>query len=170
MVDFWPDTNPGDDNGTSVRAGYDVARQQGLSRVKTMQLDAGARIPRAVDPQPVDLAEGVEVTRWATSVDEMRTALAQGTPVTIGVTWYSNFDNPIEVPDKFGKTMWWIGQGSLGTVRGGHCTTIYGASDARQAFRMKNSWGRNYPLVWLPYATMQTLLNEHGEAALITDK
>jgi hypothetical protein len=33
IVDEWPDTNPGDDNGTSVRAGCDVLRNRGHRRV-----------------------------------------------------------------------------------------------------------------------------------------
>lgn len=42
------------------------------------------------------------------------------TPITIGVNWYTNFDNPIL--DKDGK--WWIGRGNLGSIRGGHCVCI----------------------------------------------
>lgn len=167
-IDFWPDTNPGDDNGTSVRAGYDVARDQGLIRVKKMVLTGDTPWPEgsgALDP-----AEGISANRWATTVDEMRTALASGVPVTIGVTWWSNFDRPQPKGDQFGKTHYWIGEGDLGHIRGGHCVTIYGASDRRQAFRVKNSWGANYPLVWLPYSTMQTLLDDYGEAALVTDR
>lgn len=164
-IDVWPDTNPGDDNGTSVRAGYDIARDQGLSRVKKMVIDKGAGIPRPVGAGPVEYGEGILTNRWATTVDEMRTAISQGLPVTIGVAWYANFDVP---------ELWrhddWIGRGDLGRVRGGHCLTVYGASDKRQAFRLKNSWGESYPMVWMPYTTMQRLLNEYGEAALVTDR
>ncbi len=39
----------------------------------------------------------------------------------------------------------------------------------RQAFKMKNSWV-DFPLVWLPYAVMGTLLTEDGEATLVTDR
>jgi hypothetical protein len=169
-IDYWPDTNPGDDNGTSVRAGYDVARDQGLSRVRTMEFVEGVGIPRPVEPGPVDVSEGILTNRWATTVDEMRTAIANGLPVTIGVTWWSNFDSPVEEFDVLGKRGYWIGKGPLGRVRGGHCLTVYGASDRRQAFRLKNSWGKSYPLVWLPYTTMQTLLDDYGEAALVTDR
>lgn len=46
-------------------------------------------------------------------------------PVTIGVNWYSNFDAPVL---KSGR--WWVGLGSLGQIRGGHCvclkTSLYG--------------------------------------------
>lgn len=162
-VDEWPDTNPGDDNGTSVRAGYDVMRDRGPRRVNTMVLVSGRPTPQGEkDPVPAD---GAVVNRWATTVDEMRAAILSA-PVVIGVNWYSGFDRPVQKPDGD----WWLPAGELGTVRGGHCVCVYGASDRRAAFRVKNSWGRSYPLVWLPYETMGRLLAESGEATVITDR
>lgn len=165
-TDEWPDTNPGDDNGTSVRAAYDVLRTEGTRRVKSMVLEGG--IPTPVDPRPVDINEGIFSNRWTQSVDEMRLAVSQGIPVAIGVNWYEDFDTPVLVDSK----QYFIGVNStkLGSVRGGHCVCIYGASDKRQAFRVKNSWGHDYPLVWLPYKTMARLLSEDGEASLVTDR
>lgn len=150
-IDEWSDTNPGDDNGTSVRAACDVLRVQGHVRVR-QSLPA--------------LEEGISANRWALTVDEIRTAISQGIPCSIGVNWYSNFDSPV----KTNKVDYFIGRGDLGDIRGGHCLCIYGASDRRQAFRLKNSWGRSYPLVWLPYETMQRLIDEQGEATLVTDR
>lgn len=158
-TDVWPDTNPGDSNGTSVAAAMDVLRSQGhVKQSKTSSQD------RVVDPKP-DSNEGIAANRWATQVDEMRTAIAAGVPISIGVNWYTGFDKPVKQ-----GTEDWIGVGDLGTVRGGHCVCVYGSSDRRQAFRIKNSWGRGYPLVWMPYTTMQRLLSEDGEATLVTDK
>lgn len=61
-VDEWPDTNPGDDNGTSVRAAMDVLRATGHVR-------------SAKTEKPPSLAEGIAANRWATTVDMMRAAL-----------------------------------------------------------------------------------------------
>lgn len=153
-IDEWADTNPGDSNGTSVRAACDVLREQGHMRVIR-----GAN-------KPVSLQEGISENRWATTTDEIRTCIGRGVAVSIGVNWYSAFDNP-----EFYNNSWWIARaGSLGTVRGGHCVCVYGASDSRQAFRVKNSWGGSYPLVWMPYTVMGRLLNEYGEATLVTDR
>lgn len=158
-IDEWPDTNPGDDNGTSVRAAMDVARDQGLVRI-----DRDGKKRWGYDPDP---NAGVAANRWAMSVDEMRAAIDDGNPVTIGVNWYTNFDNP----EKVGND-WFIGRDekAFGSVRGGHCVCVYGASDRRNAFKVKNSWGRSYPLVWIPYPSMQRLLDEYGEATLVTDR
>lgn len=164
VIDGSPSTNVGDDNGTWVSSAYDVMRDQGPLRCKSMEILDGR--PRPVgDAAAPNLKEGAVVNQWARTTDEMRTALSSGLPVTIGVNWYDNFDNP---QSKAGET--WIGRGNLGVVRGGHCVCIYGASDKRQAFRVKNSWGRDYPLVWLPYAAMQRLLDEAGEACLVIDR
>ena len=114
---------------------------------------------------PVNINEGIIKNRWATTVDEIRTAISMGIPLSIGVNWYSNFDDPIKK-----KTEYWIGENDLGNIRGGHCVCLYGASDKRQAFIIKNSWGKSYPLVWIPYNTIQKLITEDGEFALITDK
>lgn len=166
LRDEWSDTNPGDDNGTSVHAGYDVALYEGLQRVKSMRLDASGH-PIPVSPKPRDLKEGVSSVLWATTVDQVRLAISQGNPVTIGVNWYANFDTPISQP---GFNLGWVGQGDLGAVRGGHCVCIYGASDKYQAVAIKNSWGRSYPLIWMPYTTLQRLLDEEGEASLVVDR
>jgi hypothetical protein len=164
-IDEWTETNPGDDNGTSVRAAYDVMRAQGCLRVRSMHLKDGVPTPWHADNAP-DLNAGCAVNRWATTVDQMRSSIAAALPVTIGVNWYSNFDSPIKTK---GGGMW-IGKDDLGKIRGGHCVCIYGASDRRQAFRVKNSWGRAYPLVWLSYSAMERLLREDGEATLVTDR
>ncbi len=149
-IDEWPDTNPGDDNGTSGRATCDILRTLGHSKWQEDQSN---------------IEDGITANRWATTIDEMRTALGWRIPIAIGVNWYPDFDNPVKKSGGY-----FIGQSALTQPRGGHCVCIYGASDKRQAFRVKNSWGKNYPLVWLPYTTMQTLLDQEGEACLITDR
>lgn len=159
--DQWSDTNPGDDNGTSVSASMDVMRTLGLV------LQANRYVGRVIGRKPEPIW-GITANRWATRVDEMRSCISAGLPISIGVNWYANFDSP-ERPFADRKEQW-IGRGDLGQVRGGHCVAIHGASDRRQAFLVKNSWGKSYPLVWLPYETMQRLLDEYGEATLITDR
>jgi hypothetical protein len=152
-VDEWDDTPPGE--GTSVRAACDVLRDKGHVRLYRGRL------------YDWNLAEGISVNRWAITVDEMRAALGAGIPVTIGVNWYARFDTPQR---KSGYDWMALEGDELGRLRGGHAVCVYGASDTRQAFRVKNSWGREYPLVWLPYTVMQRLLDEDGEATLVTDR
>src|SRR3954469_11413808 len=60
-VDEWADTNPGDDNGTSVRAAMDILRAEGH---KLMNGNS-----------QVKPAEGISANRWATRVEEIMDAL-----------------------------------------------------------------------------------------------
>jgi hypothetical protein len=152
-LDEWPDTRPGDNNGTSVRAAMDVLRAEGHSRIFRGQT------------RPSALAEGIVANRWATTVDEIRTSIAEGTPIVLGANWYVNFDKPVRRGAE-----WWIGQGPLGVRRGGHAVCIFRASDRRQAVGIVNNWGSRYPLAWMPYTTVEQLLGEHGEATLVTDR
>jgi hypothetical protein len=165
--DEWPDTNPGDDNGTSVRAGYDAIRELGVPKVYSMRLDANGD-PYPVGEQPPDVNAGVSTNRWATTVDEMRSCINSGIPVVIGINWYTSFD----APTLGSYNHYWMATAGkpLGTIRGGHCVCIYAASDRLAAFKVKNSWGRNYPLAWLPYGAMGRLLAEDGEACMTTDR
>jgi len=45
------------------------------------------------------------------------------------------------------------------------------AHERLQAFPLLNSWGDDYPrVVWVPFAAMQRLMDEHGDAAVVTDR
>lgn len=61
-IDEWDDTPPAD--GTSVRAGADVARSVGLRRVRAGIVGAPS------------LADGISANRWAGSVDEIAACLS----------------------------------------------------------------------------------------------
>lgn len=150
-IDEWQ----GEDyDGTSLRAGFDVLRTVGHLRKD--------RRFKSLTPQ---VSYGIVENRWATTVDEIRAAIMAGDPVNMGTNWYSGFDEP----EKRGREFW-VSASNVGYLRGGHAWTIYGASDRRQAFKMVNSWGMDYPLVWFPYDLVGRLLNEYGEAGIVTDR
>jgi hypothetical protein len=45
------------------------------------------------------------------------------------------------------------------------------ANDRLGAVRILNSWGHSYPhRVWMPDETLQRLIDEDGEVALVTDR
>lgn len=166
-IDQWGYTQPHDDHGTSVRAGYEIARTRGLTPVRTMRVVNGRPVPvlTPLGAEP-DATAGVLEYRWARTVDGVRAAIAAGVPVAIGVDWHGGFDTPLTK----GRERWLPEIPNAGRVRGGHAVTLYGASDRRQAFRLLNSWGKSYPLVWMPYSVMEHLLARRGEAALVTDR
>jgi hypothetical protein len=160
-IDEWDDTNPGDNNGTSLRAGFDVLRNVGHCRsVK------GAT-------KPPSFGDGIAANRWCTSVDEMRTAIANGSPCVMGTNWYEGF-NPgwLTSVKHNGRYEWRVKEtaNALGRVLGGHCYVFWDASDDRQAFRMFNTWGLSYPPTWFGYGLVERLLSEYGEAGVVTDR
>lgn len=60
IVDEWPETNPGDDEGTSVRAAMDVLRNEG-------HLKNGSKVPQ--------LKDGISANRWATKITDLDSVL-----------------------------------------------------------------------------------------------
>ncbi|HXI13454.1 MAG TPA: hypothetical protein VNM92_12550, partial [Thermoanaerobaculia bacterium] len=151
LIDEWPDTPPGE--GTSVRAAFDILRT------------IGHRPMWGPVMRPQFLSAGIESNRWARTVDELRTTIAQGVPGVLGINWYASFDTPEKHNGE-----WWIGRGPLGRMRGGHGIAYCAASDRREALQLPNSWGERYPDVWIPYDVVQRLINEDGEAGVIVDR
>ncbi len=74
-IDEWTETNPGDNNGTSVRAAMDVLRNQGHVR------------KRAKQPSVV---EGIAANRWATNIDDLFTVLQNDEYKKLGAIPFHN--------------------------------------------------------------------------------
>lgn len=157
LIDPWSDTPP--EEGTSTVSAAQILQQQGHWRFAR-----GITFPLA-------LMEGIAEFRQAQSVDEMRLAIQFDLPVVLGINWYSNFDSPQWVDVGAGGKRWWIGRGELGNIRGGHAICCFGARDDIEAFVLVNSWGANYPIVNIPYKTVERLvLQEGGDAIIPTDR
>lgn len=86
-IDEWPETNPGDDNGTSVRAACDVLRKTGHVVANRV-------------PEIVDIGQGIAANRWATDVDQILKAL--GTPswdhVRVLNSWGAGYPHIVNMP------------------------------------------------------------------------
>lgn len=155
-IDPWSDTPP--EEGTSTAAGATVLLNQGHWRFAR-----GITFPMAA-------MEGIKDFRWAHTVDDIRASIYAGVPVVIGINWYSNFDSPQWIDVTKGGYRWWVGRGELGRIRGGHCVCIIGARDDIEAVTIVNNWGLNYPIVNMPYETMERMLRENGDAIIPIDR
>lgn len=71
-TDPWPDTNPGDEEGTSLDAAMQILRSRGHVPWSSAYL---GRTWQQRDSEFPLLAEGVQSYRWATSVDDVRNVL-----------------------------------------------------------------------------------------------
>ncbi len=75
LIDPFPDTNPGDDNGTTVNAGMAVLRSLGhVPWSRSAQAVDGDYVKR--DQLTPDPKFKIATTRWATTVDQMRVVLS----------------------------------------------------------------------------------------------
>lgn len=91
----------------------------------------------------------------AAQIPELITA---PTPIVIGINWYSNFDDP--VLDSNGH--YWIGQGKLGSIRGGHCVCLKPRAIPRRpdgAWRFYDQ-GSEGACVGFGTSQMMSILNE----------
>lgn len=68
--DDWDDTNPGDDNGTSVRAALEVLLHNGHVRWKPSYAPTDSDYQARDQRVPAE-SEGISAFRWATTVDEV---------------------------------------------------------------------------------------------------
>lgn len=118
-----------DQQGTFVRVAMDVLRKQGM---------------RA---QPTNLDYTIKAAARLSTVAEIRHSLIESGPVILGIyldmTAFGNLGRAeqaiIDVDTK---------------PNGGHCMLIVGHDDARQVFRVRNSYGPrwgDYGHCWLPY-------------------
>ena len=158
LVDPWPETPP--EEGTSVEAGALVLKNEGHWRYV-----------RGAFATVASLFEGVADFQHARTVDELRTAISRGQTFVLGIDWHENFDSPewIDVSGLAGGKRWWIGRDltKLGAIRGGHAICCFGARDTLQAFVLVNSWGLDYPIVNIPYKTVEALIQRDGAEAIV---
>lgn len=73
-IDEWPETNPGDNEGTSVRAAMDILRTIGHKPKRG-----------AIGP-----AEGISANRWATNIDDLFSVLQNDTYKKLGAIPFFN--------------------------------------------------------------------------------
>ena len=97
--------------------------------------------------------------RVPTDVYHIKAALVAHGPVVIGANWGENW----EETDARGFL-----SADPGAVLGGHCTCIVGYSDKKQAFRVRNSWGKAWGdkgYCWLPYSAVLQITDAYTVAA-----
>jgi hypothetical protein len=86
-VDEWPQTNPGDNQGTSVRAGSEILMQLGHCDWLDDYADDDVEARRAYAP---DSADGITAVRWTQSVDEVHATLGNERADQLGAVPFLN--------------------------------------------------------------------------------
>jgi hypothetical protein len=145
--------------GTTASATLDMLRDTGALPLEEFVFDGGwcGRLPTADELQR---AARYKIKRWHTLnakvIEEVKGQLAGGLPVIFDMRPDDQFqkfkgDNVLDFPGVMNG--------------GGHAMLAIGYDDARQAFRIQNSWGRGFGdggYVWLSYEFFRRNAYEAG--------
>ena len=101
-VDEWAETNPGDNEGTSVRAGAQILMQLGHCDWLDEYADDEVEERRGYKP---DSGDGIAAVRWTDSVDEVHAALGNERADQLGAvpfvnSWGRNYPYRTWMPDE----------------------------------------------------------------------
>ena len=133
--------------GTQLSATLDFLRDVGAVPIDEFVFDAGSCVRQPTTAE-LQRAAGFRIKGWshfnAADINAVKGQLARGLPVLFGLATSRQFerfhgDSVFNDPNK--------GDGS-------HAMIVIGYDDARQAFRIQNSWGRDWGdggYAWIAY-------------------
>ena len=102
----------------------------------------------------------VSAYSWCTTMDEIKHAVSYLGPIEIGIDWYeSMFDVDSEGFVRIGSSQ----------IAGGHAIQVGGIDVTKGAFRLDNSWGKDWGRngsAWITFTDMEQLLHQQGEFCL----
>jgi hypothetical protein len=150
-------------SGTAIVHAMEVLEEQGCSALATVPYNQYV----CVDPHANQGdAASFQIDSFASVNSKSRTSVksqvAAGNPVVFGADIYSNF-------------MSWSGSAvyntASGSYLGGHAMAVVGYDDARQAFRIQNSWGTGWGdlgYMWMGYAVFEQITRGTGDTFIAT--
>ena len=149
------------DGGTYARSVHAAIAQAGVvaeTRWPFSMANVAKSIPwdvvQAGGDDKVDIGDQYWIrTTGAQRCDDMRTALAAGYPLTLG----------LEVDDHFEDGTWDVYAGPTGELRGGHCLPVVAFRPG--AFCVCNSWGSSWGQGGLGWISDSVI----GDVALVND-
>lgn len=129
-----------EDAGARIRDGIKALAQHGVCDEVLWPYDITRFTEKPSDEAYKDaLKRRIKEYRRLTTLDHVRHALSQGTPVVFGFAVFSSFDRPevgvtgrVPLPWKFDKLV------------GGHCVVMAGHNDKTELFKWKNSYGTKW--------------------------
>ncbi|MBP1164141.1 MAG: C1 family peptidase [Chryseobacterium culicis] len=138
-------------NGTYISRGLNLIKDQGVCSWNEMPY---TDVECSTQPNTTQksAASTHKFTTWATidktNINNVKTLLSMNLPIIIAVTVDGSFDNLSSANN-------WIWKSHSGAVRGGHAICVVGYDDAKQAFKVQNSWGTSWGdhgFFWINYA------------------
>ncbi|MCO4294530.1 C1 family peptidase [Solitalea sp. MAHUQ-68] len=140
--------------GTYFSDNLNVLKNQGVCSLTEMPYQDGLCniLPTS---QQTQAASTHKITSWGTvnykNITDVKTLVSSNVPVLIGFTVDDSFYN-------MGKSGW-VWKKKSGRSYGGHAVAIMGYDDAKQAFKVQNSWGTGWGLngyFWIDYGLLSS--------------
>lgn len=152
--------NNGQDGGSLFPDALNVVSQQGAVKWADMPYTDRDYLKRPNQTQ-VQKAKRYKIDFWrrvnVSDVKEVKAQVNAGYPVVIGAQIDQGFQNG----GNGGKDYTWKTQ--VGNSLGGHAMVVAGYSDARQAFKILNSWGQDWGTkgyCWISYSLFPKVVLE----------
>jgi hypothetical protein len=108
-IDSWSDTNPGDDEGTSVRAALNILSTRGhvpwTNSAAQIQADSDYTLRRNLTPS---LHEGIYRYRWMRSIDDCLSVLGYGDKDYVDIlnSWGRHYPHLVRMPASVLERLW----------------------------------------------------------------
>lgn len=113
-----------------------------------------AKCAKILDYQRIRLHEPIEKIE----MQDIKYYLSHGNPIIIGILVYDGFNNPKRVNGDF-----FYKEYNEDGYRGGHAIVVVGYDDNKNAFKIINSWGRNWGndgFLWIDYDVFSRIVFE----------
>jgi hypothetical protein len=135
----------------------DLLQQTGALTLDRFPYDPGD-CSRSASQGQIAQAKPFRISSWFRLPDlqmsTIKTQIADGNPVPVGIDVYESFENAIGPSTIKGKT---------GAIRGYHAIVLIGYDDDKNAFRFQNSWGQTWGdngRAWIDYDTLGVIIHE----------
>jgi C1A family cysteine protease len=157
--------NGGADNGLQINNAMNFLLNDGAIPLSVMPYNDKDFLTKPTADQK-SRAAAYKLKSWGRvpiTLDAMRAFLAYKNPLVIGMTVDGNMTSGTE---KYGAEAGWKTYNPA-TERGGHAMIIVGYDDAKQAFKVQNSWGENWGnkgFFWLSYDLLKYIREVYAAA------
>ena len=158
--------NSADGGGSDFSDAFNVLKTQGCTTLADMPYD-GSEYAWKTTPtakQKTNAAK-YKAQSWSQLPDgnysAIKAQLANGNPVVIGISVYSDFDNLDANNPIYDKIS--------GKNRGGHALCVVGYDDSKRAVKIINSWGTGWGINGYGWISYDLIKSQNMEAYVMTD-
>lgn len=137
-------------SGASISAGLELIRNQGVCSWNEMPYNDGDcyTMPNISQRNAASTHRFAWGTVDKTNINNVKVLLNMNLPIIVGITIDGSFDS-------LNYSTGWTWRFHSGYTRGGHAVAVIGYDDAKQAFKIQNSWGSNWGdngYAWIDYS------------------